>query len=57
MADRFLRRCQGGTDRTYAYLLVDHLLADLDRFAFLLDGSRGESLFYPDQDETGNGDG
>lgn len=25
MADRFLRRCEGGTDRTYAYLLVDHL--------------------------------
>jgi integrase len=25
MPDRFLRRCQGGTDRTYAYLLVDHL--------------------------------
>ena len=25
VADRFLRRCRGGTDRTYAYLLVDHL--------------------------------
>ncbi len=25
MADRFLRQCSGGTDRTYAYLLVDHL--------------------------------
>ena len=25
LPDRFLRRCQGGTDRTYAYLLVDHL--------------------------------
>lgn len=25
MPDRFLRRCQGGTGRTYAYLLVDHL--------------------------------
>lgn len=25
MADRFLRQCGGGTDRTYAYLLVDHL--------------------------------
>jgi integrase len=25
MPDRFLRRCQGGTDRTYAYLLLDHL--------------------------------
>jgi integrase len=25
IADRFLRRCEGGTDRTYAYLLVDHL--------------------------------
>lgn len=25
VADRFLRRCQGGTDRTYAYLPVDHL--------------------------------
>ena len=25
MADRFLRRCKGGMDRTYAYLLVDHL--------------------------------
>lgn len=25
MADGFLRACQGGTDRTYAYLLVDHL--------------------------------
>jgi hypothetical protein len=25
MADRFLRRCEGGTDRTYAYALVDHL--------------------------------
>jgi integrase len=24
-ADRFLRSCAGGTDRTYAYLLVDHL--------------------------------
>lgn len=24
-ADRFLRTCGGGTDRTYAYLLVDHL--------------------------------
>jgi hypothetical protein len=23
--DGFLRRCAGGTDRTYAYLLVDHL--------------------------------
>jgi integrase len=23
--DRFLRGCSGGTDRTYAYLLVDHL--------------------------------
>lgn len=23
--DRFLRSCAGGTDRTYAYLLVDHL--------------------------------
>jgi integrase len=25
VADGFLRRCAGGTDRTYAYLLVDHL--------------------------------
>lgn len=25
MADPFLRTCGGGTDRTYAYLLVDHL--------------------------------
>ncbi len=25
MPDRFLRRCEGGTDRTYAYVLVDHL--------------------------------
>jgi len=25
LADRFLRTCAGGTDRTYAYLLVDHL--------------------------------
>ena len=25
VADRFLRRRRGGTDRTYAYLLVDHL--------------------------------
>ena len=25
LPDRFLRHCQGGTDRTYAYLLVDHL--------------------------------
>lgn len=24
-ADRFLRTCASGTDRTYAYLLVDHL--------------------------------
>src|SRR5438477_12720146 len=24
-AERFLRSCSGGTDRTYAYLLVDHL--------------------------------
>jgi hypothetical protein len=23
--DGFLRECEGGTDRTYAYLLVDHL--------------------------------
>lgn len=25
LADRFLRTCNGGTDRTYGYLLVDHL--------------------------------
>lgn len=25
LADRFLRTCAGGTDRTYAHLLVDHL--------------------------------
>lgn len=25
IADSFLRTCSGGTDRTYAYLLVDHL--------------------------------
>jgi hypothetical protein len=25
IADGFLRSCAGGTDRTYAYLLVDHL--------------------------------
>jgi len=25
MPDRLLRRCEGGTDRTYAYVLVDHL--------------------------------
>ena len=25
VADRFLRRCESGTDRTYAYVLVDHL--------------------------------
>jgi hypothetical protein len=25
MPDRFLRRREGGTDRTYAYVLVDHL--------------------------------
>ncbi len=25
MGDRFLRTCNGGTDRAYAYLLVDHL--------------------------------
>ncbi|WP_187365640.1 hypothetical protein [Trebonia kvetii] len=25
MGDRVLRQCEGGTDRTYAYLLVDHL--------------------------------
>jgi hypothetical protein len=25
MAAWFLRRCEDGTDRTYAYLLVDHL--------------------------------
>ncbi|QLH27262.1 tyrosine-type recombinase/integrase [Streptomyces sp. Rer75] len=25
LADGFLRSCRGGTDRTYAYLLVDHL--------------------------------
>lgn len=25
LADRFLRTCNGGTDRAYAYLLVDHL--------------------------------
>ncbi|WP_406292046.1 hypothetical protein [Embleya sp. NBC_00896] len=25
LADGFLRSCGGGTDRTYAYLLVDHL--------------------------------
>ncbi|MGV7406098.1 tyrosine-type recombinase/integrase, partial [Mycobacterium kansasii] len=25
VADGYLRRCAGGTDRTYAYLLVDHL--------------------------------
>lgn len=25
LADGFLRQCRGGTDRTYAYLLVDHL--------------------------------
>ena len=32
---------------------LSHLRADLDRFAFLLDGSGGESLFHLD----GNGDG
>jgi hypothetical protein len=25
LADGFLRSCSGGTDRAYAYLLVDHL--------------------------------
>ena len=42
LADRFLRPYQGGTDRTYAYLLVDHLRW-LER-----EGLTPETVAFPD---------